>query len=373
MMTEKHLRDIELGPRQIYLFDIENDASADQDRFMAWIVNHIEMHGQPELDEVVQTASGALNWPEFKILQHLFWLAHDLKIHFRINEENISPAAAKKLLVESSQPNLKIVLNQPVDETVLRCVRDFFKHLPGSLYSDEYYNQIELAHCLAGQIRNWKSALQSYRNSALRPGFPGRREIEAGLDLLKHVSAKLDSFSLIHACFHHIDEIALLAQTIRILSDFYAEHADRWHMMVQFAEETSKTLAVYCKDPDMASAYQRFNRILTSAQPFEQVEEAWRLHEALKPLHGRIVAQQTQQCRQTVLSEIESLIQKMKDHLQAHAASADLRNQSLYPLQMNIKKTKAAKTIAAINHGLHSARESFEASWDKIVAEGQNL
>lgn len=372
-MTDKHFRDIELGPRQIFLFDIEDDTSADEERFMTCIVNHIEMHGQAKMDELLQTASVALNWPEFKIVQHLFWLAHDLKIHFRINEENISPAAAKKILVECSQPNLKTVLNKPVEGKVFRIVQDFFRQLSGGLCSDVYRDQAEFAHCLARQIRNWENALQSYRNLALRPGFPGQREIEAGLELLKRVSVKLDSFSLIHACFHHIDEMASLVQAIRILTDFYTEHADRWRMLVQFAEETRKTLAVCCEEPAMASAYEQFNRILTSAQPFEQVEEAWRLRQALKPLHDRMVAQQTQQCRLTVLSEIDSLIQKMKSHLEVYAASDDLRNQSLYPLQMNIKKIKAAKTIAAINHGLHSARESFEASWDKVIAEGQTL
>ena len=52
-ITEKQIREIDLGPRQLFLFDIEDDASADRQRVMDCLAGHVERLGQADLKDFV--------------------------------------------------------------------------------------------------------------------------------------------------------------------------------------------------------------------------------------------------------------------------------------------------------------------------------
>ncbi|MEA1947534.1 MAG: hypothetical protein U9N83_09570, partial [Thermodesulfobacteriota bacterium] len=86
-MKNQDIKDIELGPRQLS-FGFENNHSKQQDRLLYYIKNQIETHGQVVLDEFIQYVKERHEWSEFLILQNIFWLAQELKIHFRINKKS---------------------------------------------------------------------------------------------------------------------------------------------------------------------------------------------------------------------------------------------------------------------------------------------
>jgi len=323
------------------------------------------------MDDFVRMAADTFSWSELKILQHLFWLAYDLKLHFRRDGENLSPRAAKKILIQSPEPSLQIVLNKPVAETVFCGVKNFFKQITADTDSLESLDQTEFARRLAREIRDWKRALESYRPFAQQPGFPGERDIDACQAVIEKISLKSDSFSLIHAFYENTGPIAELLRTIKNLSDFYFNRGEKWQLLVRFAQESQNTVTEILEDPAAAEAYQRFNRILSSQRPYERLNDAWQLMETVKPCHEKIVARQTQRCRNAALSDINSLIEKIKKHLKTHAAPEDLCNQSLYALRTEIKCINAATTIHMINHYAHAAEEAFEAAWEEVLDHGQ--
>ena len=88
----------------------------------------------------------------------------------------------------------------------------------------------------------------------------------------------------------------------------------------------------------------------------------------LRPLHERIVARQTRQCREEAIAATQVLIEKMQNHLRTHAASQDQSNRSLYALRMQKQFIEEAKTIDRIKHLLQTAKESFEMAWDEVPA-----
>jgi hypothetical protein len=159
MLKNNRIRNIELGPRQMFLFDIENETSTNQQRVMEYATVQVEKHGQADLNNLVQSASNTLRLDEFDVLQHLFWLTHDLEINFRTNEGVISSNEAKQILIESPEVGLWVVLNKSADETVFHHVKLFFRQIAKDTGPDEYKDQTELARRLSREINEWRWSL----------------------------------------------------------------------------------------------------------------------------------------------------------------------------------------------------------------------
>jgi hypothetical protein len=82
-------------------------------------------------------------------------------------------------LIESPEPGLHIVLNKPVDETVFRSAKDFFKQITPDAGCDDVRDQIEFARRLTREIRHWENTLESCRQRAQYDRFPGEKDIDA--------------------------------------------------------------------------------------------------------------------------------------------------------------------------------------------------
>ena len=83
-MIKKDIENICLGPRQL-LFDFEKDKSKEQAKVISCIENKIEKCGHVDLDECVQYVKEANELSDGAIIQYIFWLAKDLKVHFRLD------------------------------------------------------------------------------------------------------------------------------------------------------------------------------------------------------------------------------------------------------------------------------------------------
>jgi len=368
-ITDKQILEIDIGPRQIFLFDIEEDASADRERVMACLAGHVERIGQADLKAFVRSAVESLGLDAATVLQHLFWLAHDMEINFRIRHGAVSAGQAKKMLLDSRQAELQVVLNKPVDEAVFCGVKEFFERIAPDTESDACHDQTEFARCLARQIRKWKRTLDECRTAAGQPGFPGGSDINDGLNLIASISAKWDAFSLIHAVHAHIGPLGQLAEAAEALSAFYADEAQRWQVLVEFADACRHTIAKDNEASAAAADFERLNMILSSPRPYGRVDEAWQLFRSLKPLHEEIVARQTQQCREAARSRVTALIRKMRDHLASHEADDDLRNQSLFALRVKIRSIEAAYSVDHIRKHVLDAEEAYETFWAEVAGK----
>jgi hypothetical protein len=281
----------------------------------------------------------------------------------------VAAGEAKQMLMDSSEANLQVVLNKPVDKAVFHRVKEFYKEIAVDTGSVDHLDQVELARCLARRLRAWKRDLDKCRISAGMPGFPGKNDIDDGLNFISAISQKSDAFSLIHAFFADAASLGRLAETVNTIRAFYDDDARRWQMLVEFAEACKKTLSGQMDKPCAAEAYGRFQTILALPRPYDRVDEAWQLYRLLKSHHDKIVAQQTQQCRETALAKVGSLVRDMGKHLEAHGADDDLRNHALFALRVKLRCINESRNIDRIKRHVLAAEEAFEMFWDEVAGE----
>ena len=187
--------------------------------------------------------------------------------------------------------------------------------------------------------------------------------------MIASISAKWDAFSLINAVHTHIGPLGQLAEAVEALSEFYADQAQRWQVLVQFIDACRDTIAVDNAQPAAAADFESLHLIMSSSRPYGRVNEAWQLYRSLKPLHDKITARQTQQCRETARSRVTTLIRKMKDHLEAHGAEDDLRNQSLFALRVKIRRIEEANSVDRIEGHVQDAQEVYETFWEEVTGK----
>jgi hypothetical protein len=367
MLKAEEIQKIELGHRQLYLFDLEDRTLADQEQVMAHLTAWVQAHGEAEVIAFTRSAAGALALSGLKVLQHLFWLAQDLKIQFIGADKAISPNEARTLLIRSPQRPVQVMLNQSVEALVFHRVKRLLGQMEEKGGAEEPRDETELARRLARKIREWKRRLETCQFLARESAFPGEAEIDSGLAFIRSISGKLDPLSLIHAFFEHTEALARLEAEVKTLATFYNEHGDSWRRLVQFAQRATETLASAELEADTAAAHERFKQILSNPRPYDQVDEACRLLGILKPAHDRIVVQLTEACRQEGRFRAEALIQKMKSHLDKHAAGDDMRNRSLYGLRQRLKAIEVSPTMARIKRQVRAAEEAYELFRDEVA------
>jgi hypothetical protein len=365
-MNPKSVEQIVLGPRQVLLFDLENETVAAQQRVENCLSDHTRISGLVDLEGFVQSAAPSLGLSEFQVLQSLFWLAHDRKIHFRAAGEKIAPNVARKILTESLRPRLQLTLSRQVDGAVFCKAQEIYRQLTNNGGSVADLDQFQFAHRLTLQIRDWKSTLEKYQKKARQPGFPGTDDIEAGLELIRIVAADLDAHCLIQALVQDAGKLDRLTRTIAALSDFFGSQSQRWRQMVEFDRAAEPTLTGSMEDPRIAEDYTRLRSILASPRPYDSVDEAWRLYQSVKVYYERIVARQTRQCRKDALTGVDTLIQNMKTQLDLHDAKDDVRNQALYALRTMAKSIQTANGIKEIHRIAEAAHEAFDVWLDAL-------
>lgn len=364
-MRKQDINDIELGPRQL-TFGFENNHSKQQDRLLYSIKRRIETHGQVVLDEFIQYVKEGHEGSEFSILQNIFWLAQELRIHFRVNKQSLDPYHVKKILLENPDQQVEIVTNKPVDDLVFQHTKGFYQKFTGKSSIENDDDQYEFSRLLAEQIRHWESCLNTYNSFAKKSFFPGKDKIDRGLSLIHTISVKLDSFSLINAFYINRDPILKLVDDVKTLSEFYTRHLDRWVILAGSIEAFTKNIPELKNKSDIITAFNKLKQILSTSQPYDRVEDAWELYKKIKIHNDIIVKNKTEQYRMEMLTLLGHMIEEMKNHLKTHKAGPDLRNRYLYSLRMISKNIRNARDIEKINRLKSHAKDKFDIYWEEV-------
>ncbi len=353
-MIKQDIENVKLGPRQL-LFDFEKDKAKEQAVVMSCIKNQIEKYGYVVLDEFVQYVREVHDLLGFTIIQNVFWLAEDLKFHFRKDGKNLEPHKVKQTLIQSIEQRIKIVPNKSVTNSVFQDVKRLYQELSEDKGFDDYDDQYEFARLLAKKIKGWEVILKPCKSSAQKPFSLCEKEIRDCIRFIKKISVKQDSFSLINAFYDNKERVLKLSDDVKIISEFYTQHIDFWKSLIQSLEVFNDNLSEFIKDADIVAGFEKLKQILSSSAPYNMIAEA-------KTLEKKV----TQQCRVALSAIIDNMIEETKAYLDAHKAGQNLRNKSLYFLRTIKKRISEAKNIKSMNLCLIDAEEKLDVFWDEI-------
>ncbi len=364
-MKKQTIRDVKLGHRQLS-FGFEDHTRKEQDLVMSRFNDEIQKHGYAVLDEFIQRTDALTDLSESEILQHIFWFAQDLKIHFRIEDKNLDPNRVRKTLLKSPEQRVIILPVKAVDETLFQAVKQFYRQLADENLCDDD-DQYRFSRRLERKIKDWKLFLISCRSDAQKPYFPGKKEIDSGFQVIEKIFAKRDAFSLITAFHDYKDQILRLDKDIKKLSGFYTRHRSFWETLIHSIDAFYDHSVELRKDPETADAFERLKRILSLSAPYDLIDEASELLKKVKVRHNRIVADQTENYRISGLAKVDHMIERMRRHLDSRRAGQDLQNKALYPLRRIAKHIRRAESIQTINRLLEDAQEQFDIFYEEVT------
>jgi len=146
------------------------------------------------------------------------------------------------------------------------------------------------------------------------------------------------------------------------LENFYDTQRPTWEKLRKAYGRVQLNRTWLDKDATAAGALKRIQDILGAAAPYGMIKDAESLIQAVESVNMTLVTDH----RNRVLQSINAHIAKVEAELETARASAERRNQCLYPLQSLKRQVETQTSIAHINQLQQSAIEAADEVFDSI-------
>ena len=321
------------------------------------IKNEYRSQGTVDLEMLVSSDKFSCDLSQLEILQTIFWLAEEMKIHFRVNKENRLPRAVKQILLENPGAPINIVTNKQVDTPIFQQVkkmgRTFLSDLP------ETFDQYVLSRCVVNELRKWHSRLISYEPRSKEKFFPGSKAIKNGLVLIERILEKQDSYSLLQSCFKYNIRIIQLSETMTLLTVFYTRQISFWEKLIDQMKSFEINLPEIKKNISVHSAFSRLLEIMESSHPYPLVTEAEELLPQVEKYHQELEQKKIKTFRKKSLEKIDRMINKLIGLFDTFECDPNYRNECLVAIRGLKMKIEAGSSIKLIQLRVNDAKDLF--------------
>jgi len=365
-MKIQNIKKIILGPRQL-TFDFESNARQEQNLIVSCIIEQFETHGQVILDKFITHVKEQCDLNEFDALQYIFWSAHELKIHFRVDGKDIVPFKAKRILLKSPEKCVEIITNKVVEISIFQEVIHFYQKLSLGANHNNFFDQYDFACSLLSNLKNWEISLKSFRPIAQRPFYPGSKEINEHLQSLKIMLTRQDSYSIIYTCYNNKEEIVTIADDVENLSTFYPRQVKFWELLIKSIEKFGSNLTEIKKNSEVFSDFNQLTQILASPSPYNLITKADKLLKTVQNYNDLIVQRLTKAHRMKAISKTNSMIKKLVNLFDYHNSDQNLRNKYLYALRSAKKQLQYTKNIKQIDLLLCDTEDMVDDFVEEII------
>ena len=338
-------------------FGFEDQTSTNMDAVFSFIEKEYQVDGPVPLDNVLSSPELLKGQALQEILQTLFWLARDLKIHFFSQGRTTSPLQAKEMLMNTPDVPLFIVTNRPIDKIKFEQAKKIAGSFIPSL--SDAIDQYEFSRLLIQGWKAWRAELTSFGKRAEQPFFPGSKEINNGKLLLDKVLEKRDSHSVIINCLKYHSKMVQLSETAAILKQFYNEHLTFWENFVHQMQIFKSHPEEIHKDGEILSKYNRLSEIMTSPSPYALVNEAKELLAHVLDFYQQVERQKTEALRGNATEQVNKMITKLIGLFDVFENNQEYRNQCLHELRNLNKKIEKSANIEEITTLLNDAKDRF--------------
>jgi len=365
-MKIQTIKQIVLGPRQL-TFGFDNHAEEDQFFVISCVTTQFESLGQVVLDKLVDHVMELSDFTELDVFQYIFWSAHELKIHFRIDGKNMPPFETKQILLNSPGKCVEIITNKPVKNSIFQDVISFYKNLSKEQNHHTFDDQYDFACSLLSNLKKWESSLISFKAIAQKPFYPGKETIKKHLQSLKMMLTRQDSYSMIYICYNHKERIAEIAGDVKLLSSFYPREVNFWELLIKSIEEFHINLTEIKKNSEIFADFNRLTQILMSQAPYNLITEADKLLKIIQSHNNLIVQKATEAHRKMAISKVDAMIEKIVDLFDSYDSGQDLRNEYLYAVRRSKKQLLHTQNIRQIDLSLCDTEDMVDDFVEEII------
>lgn len=344
-----------LGPRQM-TFGFENQVSLQLDLVFSSIERMYQESGPVRLDGLTALPVLAEKMSVMDILQAVFWLAEELKVHFYIDNDRFPPLQTKKILMENPD-DVFVIINKQVDTAIFKQACEIGRSVLPSL--PENMDQYAFSRHIVNQLKTWLERLISYALLAEQPFFPGRKEIKNNTVLLKKMLENQDSHSIISAVLKYRTRLNPLAGAVEELTGFYSREQAFWQKFVEQMKCFEVNLSEIQKNQEIFAKYDRLSEIMKSRHPYPMVAEAKELLVLVKDFHRKVEQEKVRVLRADTVVKINKMVQKLSSLFDTFDSDQEYRNHCLYELRNLNRQIEKSDGVKKINQLFNDAKDLF--------------
>lgn len=356
VISRRLIKKVMLGPRQM-TFGFENQVSHHMDLVFSSVEKVYQKGGPVRLDHLTSLPAFAEKMSVMDLLQAVFWLAEELKVHFFIDSHISPPLQTKKILVENPERAVFVVINKPMDTAMFKQACEIGRSVLPSL--PENIDQYAFSRHIVNTLKTWLERLVSYAPLAEQPFFPGRKEIKNNTVLLKKMLEKQDSHSIISAVLKYRTRMNQLAEAVEKLTGFYNHNQAFWQVLVEQMENFEVNLAEIQKNQEIFSKYTRLTEIMKSSHPYPMVTEAKGLLILVQDFHRKVEQEKVKILRADTMVKIDKMVQKLRSLFDTFDSDQEYRNHCLYQLRNLNNQIENSDGVEKINQLFNDAKDLF--------------
>lgn len=334
---------------------------ADIKEVASYIKMKISLNHPVILDEMVKHFSKRpYGWGEFQVVILIAKMFVAGTISLVVEQSKVNPKEAFAPLSKTHQwKNVKIVETLVIDKKALDTAKALAKDLFGSIAPD---GQDKLGRFISEGLSRWVQTLEKYKPLADTGNYPGKKEIDACLEIAGKIIKIHDSFEIIKAFNAKKEDLKDAADDLHTLTDFYTHQRSTWEKLKDAVKLFMPNKSALDKHPDAERALKRMLEIADAPGPYPMLKEVEGLISKVEKVNEELLKKN----RDSAEKGLDSIIGKLTSQLEGHKAPADFKNEILYPIQQIKKKIPVQFSIPEILYHVAESQTLYEEAIGKI-------
>jgi len=317
-------------------------------------------HGYPvnAADIIKKFSKRPYGWNNDEIVLILARLGLANKIIFQANQQDVLLKHVYEHLSKSQKrANLRIRRIKQQSEANLNKAVKLYKSLG---FGTAPNSEKELFNVAVdnrdSKLKGWLEKLKKFKSMSLTGHYPGKAEIENGIELIASITELKSSFQFIEQFLASSNKLEDFEEEYESIENFYETQFSVWQSLVKALTITfAQNRSFLEKSEEAKAALDKLEVIYKNPRPYRDIRNIKPLIEQVSKIDKALIEKQ----RDYTISRLEQRINEISELVNQASATPDISNQALRPFQMAIKRIKLEATVSQITHELRESDEWF--------------
>jgi hypothetical protein len=309
-------------------------------------------------------------WPDDEVLIVIARLLVQGEIQLMMNGASLTiDKVYENVTAPRKQRSITVVKRKMVERSTIERCRSLGKEVFSAMGPDSEDGLFEF---LRGKCRDWQMSLSNYKSLADTGGYPGVREIDDGLNLLKALVAADEPLKFVERFLENKSDLLDLSEEFHDIDNFYRLQRPTWERLRKSYDKFGLNRMELERDSKAATALARMKEILAAASPYKIVHEAEELIATVETINTSIIKQR----REEALARISELQKQVVAEInkvavgnlpmgtgvvrQLKSEEEQLSKACLLPLERLVSSVNTQNSVAHISQAVQEAEHALD-------------